>query len=145
MMGAMMEGEKLHSEYRRRFWRTLAIAGIGGVPIGFAVGFGAGYSEGDLDAFWNWSPDWLVIALLGLALATIIYGSWRFYRSIDEVELLDNLWGSSAAYSAYALIFPTWWVLGKAGITAEPNHWLIFLFALGFGLALYLGRKWRAR
>lgn len=145
MMGAMMDGEQRHAQYRRRFWRTLGIAGLGGLPIGFAIGFGAGYTEGDFNAFWNWAPDWLVIALLVFAAATILYGSWRFYKSIDEVELLDNLWANSAAYGAYALLFPAWWVLGKTGIAPEPNHWLIFLAALGAGLVAYLGRKWRAR
>ena len=144
-MGATMDGENLHEQHRKRFWRNLAIAGVGGIPIGFAAGFGAGYTKGDFDAFWNWAPDWLIIALLALAIGTLLYGSWRFYRSVDEVELLDNLWGSSAAYSAYSLLFPSWWVLQKAGITAPPNHWLIFLIAIGTGMAVYLGRKWRAR
>jgi len=144
MMGAMMDGEQLHVAQRRRFWRTLGIAGIGGIPVGFAVGFGAGYTGGDFDAFWNWAPDGLVIALLVFSLAAILYGSWRFYKSIDEVELLDNLWASSTAYSAYVLLFPLWWVLGKTGMAPPPNDWLIFLAALGAGLAFYLWRKWRA-
>jgi uncharacterized membrane protein YidH (DUF202 family) len=141
----MMDGERLHAAHRRRFWRTLAIAGIGGVPIGFAVGFGAGYTDGDRNAFWTWAPDWLVLLLLAVAVATVLYGSWKFMRSIDEVELQDNLWSSCAAYGAYALLFPSWWALGKAGITGEPNHWMIFFAALGVGLATYLWRKWNAR
>ena len=145
MMGAAMEGEQRHAEHRRRFWRTLGIAGIGGIPVGFAVGFGAGYTGGDFDAFWNWAPDSLVIGLLAFSLAAILYGSWRFYKSIDEVELLDNLWASSAAYSAYVLLFPLWWVLAKTDMAPPPNDWVIFLVALGSGLAFYLGRKWRAR
>ena len=145
MTGTKMDGENLHEQHRKRFWRNLMIAGAGGIQIGFAAGFGAGYTQGDFDAFWNWAPDWLVIVLLGLTLAGLIYGSWRFYRSIDEVELLDNLWGSSAAYSAYALLFPSWWVLGKAGIVGEPHDIVIFVVALAAGSAVYLGRKWRAR
>ena len=144
-MGVTMDGEGLHAESRKRFWRTLGIAGIGGVPFGFAVGFGVGYTDGDYDAFWNWAPDWLVLLMLVLAVTTIVYGSWRFMRAIDEVELQDNLWSSYAAYGVYALLFPIWWVLGKAGITSEPNDWLIYLAALGIGLAYYLWRKWRAR
>ena len=145
MMGVIMEGEKLHSEHRRRFWRNLMIVGIGALPIGFAIGFGAGHRGGDFDAFLTSAPDWQVIALLGLAVGGVIYGSWRFYRSIDELELLDNLWASSAAYSAYSLLFPIWWILSRAGIAVEPNQWLIFMVALGGGLATYLARKWRAR
>ena len=145
MMGAMMDGERLHDEHRRKFWRTLGIAGLGGVPVGFAVGLGTGLFGGDLNAFWSWAPDWVVLLLIGISAALVGFGSWRFYRSIDEVELQDNLWSNSAAYGAYALLFPCWWALGKAGITSEPNHWLIFLAALGAGLLGYGVRKWRAR
>ena len=145
MTGEMMDGEQRHAESRKRFWRTLGIAGVGGVPVGFAVGFGAGYTDGDLDAFWNWAPDWLILALLAFSLVTIVYGSWRFYTSVDEVELLDNLWSSAAAYGTYALLFPTWWVLGKTGMAPPPSDWIIFLVALVGGLAFYLWRKWRAR
>lgn len=145
MTGAMMDGEHLHAAYRKRFWRTLMLVGLGSIPIGFAVGFGAGRTKGNFSAFWDWAPDWLVLLLLGLALFSILFGSWRFHRSVDEVELLDNLWGSWAAYGVYALLFPSWWVLSKARITGEPNHWAIFFAALGAGMALYLWRKWRAR
>ena len=146
MTGLMMtEGERLHAAQRKRFWRTLSIAGLGGIPFGFAVGAGFGYSKGDIDTFWRWAPDWLVLLMLAVGVGTLLYGSWRFHRSIDEVELTDNLWSSWAAYGTYALLFPVWWVLGKAGITSEPNDWVIFLAALGGGLALYLKRKWDAR
>ena len=138
-----MEGESLHAQHRRGFWRTLAIAGIGAVPIGFAVGFGIGY--GDPDTFWNWAPDWLVLLLLGVAVMTLLYASWRFWRSVDEVERLDNLWGSAMAYGVYAMLFPAWWVLAKSGMTSEPNDWTIFVVALVAGMAFYFGRKWRAR
>ena len=144
MMGAMMDGENLHAAQRKRFWRNLAIGGLGAAPIGAGVGWGVGRSKGDFDAFWNAAPDWLILSLLVVAMASIVYGSWRFYQAIDEVELQDNLWSSFAAYGAYALLFPAWWVLGKAGITGQPNDWLIFFVALAVGMAAYLGRKWRA-
>ena len=145
MMGAKMDGEELHEKHRRRFWRTLGIAVVAGMPIGIAAGFGAGLSKGDYEFFWSWAPDWLVLLLLSFSVATILYGSWKFMGSIDEVELQDNLWGSFVAYGAYVLLFPAWWVLGKAGITTEPNHWAIFLIVLTIGFGYYLWRKWRAR
>ena len=51
-------------------------------------------------------------------------------ESRDEVELNDNLWASFVAYGIYALLFPTWWVLGKAGMAGEPNDWAIYLVVL---------------
>lgn len=145
MMGEKMDGEGLHSENRKRFWRTLGIAFVAGLPVGIAAGFGAGLSDGDYDYFWSWAPDWVVLLLLGFSVATILWGSWKFMRSIDEVELNDNLWASFVAYGIYALLFPTWWVLGKAGIAGEPNDWAIYLAVLTIGFGYYLWRKWRAR
>ncbi|QNN66101.1 hypothetical protein H9L12_06425 [Sphingomonas rhizophila] len=141
----MTEGEKLHAEQRRKFWRNLMIVGAFGAPLGFGVGFGFGKSRGDFDAFWTMVPQWLVVALVALSVGGLLYGSWRFYRSIDEIELVDNLWSSVAAYAAYAVIFPAWWALGKAKVTPEPNDWAIYLAALVIGLAAYGKRKWDAR
>ena len=142
---AMTSGEDLHSARRKRFWRTLSLAGLCGIPVGFAVGLGFGMSRGDITAFWTKSPDWLVIALVAAALAGFLWGCWRFYLSMDEVELLDNLWSSTVAYGAYAVIFPAWWALGQAGIVTPPNDWIIYLAALLIGLAAYGKRKWDAR
>ena len=111
-----MEGENLHAQHRKRFWRNLIIIGLGAAPIGAVMGWGVGNKQG-FDAFWTMAPDWLVVSLLTLAVTTLLYGSWRMYRSIDEVELLDNLWSSAASYAAYSILFPVWWVLGKTGIT----------------------------
>jgi hypothetical protein len=141
----MTSGEELHAANRKRFWRTLSLAGVGGIPVGFAVGLGFGLSRGDINAFWTGAPAWLVIALVTLSAAGFLWGSWRFYRSIDEVERLDNLWSSSAAYAAYAIIFPCWWALGQAEIAPVPNDWMIYLIALLIGLLAYGKRKWDAR
>lgn len=69
----------------------------------------------------------------------------KFWRIIGFVELADNLWGSTAGYYAYSVLFPSWWVLGQAEITTEPNHWAIFFLSLAAGSAVYVYRKWRAR
>ena len=87
MERVMTEGEKLHAEQRRKFWRNLMIVGAFGAPLGFGVGFGFGKSRGDFDAFWTMVPQWLVVALVALSVGGLLYGSWRFYRSIDEIEL----------------------------------------------------------
>ena len=56
---------------------------------------------------------------MALSLAAFAYGTWRFVKVIDEVELVDNLWGSTAGYYVYAALFPMWWALAKGGVVAE--------------------------
>ncbi len=149
MMGAAMtergEGERIEARRRRLFWFTLAIIAIGGAVVGFVTGF---YSVGDElspgDALASMSPG-AVIAIVALGLVSFIYGCWRFLKVIDEVELADNLWGSTASFYAYATLFPTWWALWKGGVLGEPSDWAILLVALVFGGVVYAWRKWRAR
>ena len=140
----MGEGERLEQARRRKFWFVVGVIAGAGAVAGFISGFAAGYGKVPLDEVWTTMPDALVISLVGATLIVFTIGCWAFARSIDEVELADNLWGSTAAYYIYATMFPAWWALSKAGIVSEPNHWLIFFAALGAGGATYLWRKWRA-
>lgn len=148
MMEARMlegEGERLERSRRRRYWRVLVGLAAGGMAVGFVFGFVSGHRDVPLDQAVAAVPDGAVIALLAFAIATFTYGCWAFLQSIDEVDLADNLWGSTASYYTYAILFPSWWVLGQAGISSAPNHWTIFVVSLVAGLAVYGFRKWRAR
>ena len=80
-----------------------------------------------------------------MASVLFLYGSWRFFANVDELELLDNLWGSLVGFYAYGVTFPAWWALNKLGYLPEPNDWVIFNIALVTALAAYLYRKWRNR
>ncbi|WP_118856972.1 hypothetical protein [Sphingomonas mesophila] len=139
------EGERLERERRRRYWRIVGILLGIGMVLGFAFGFAGAHNDVPLGEAAGMLPDWAVLSLLAAAIAAFTYSCWAFIRAIDEVDLADNLWGSTASYYAYAVLFPSWWVLGQAGITGEPDHWLIFFVSLAFGLAVYGYRKWRAR
>ena len=141
----MTEGERLERAQRRKFWRSLGLAGVGAIPVGFVVGFTAGKEKGDFTTFFHVAPDWLVLALVALAVISFSWLSLRFMRSIDEVELADNLWCSTAAYYLYAVLFPAWWALAEAGIVGAVNGWAVYFAALGGGLAYYGWRKWAAR
>ena len=148
MMGVAMqlgEGERLESRRRRQFWTVIGAIMAAGAATGFVTGFVAGHKEVPADQVWAAMPDGLAIAIVALALIAFNIGCWAFARAIDEVELADNLWGSTAGYYVYVMLFPAWWALGKAGVTSDPNHWLIFFAALAGGGIAYLWRKWRAR
>ncbi len=148
MMGAMMdkgEGERLESGRRRRYWTVLGGLGLVGGVVGFIFGFAGGYHGLPIDQTASALPDGVVVALIAFAVAGFTYGCWAFIKTIDEVDLADNLWGSTASYYGYAVTFPSWWALGQAGITPAPDHWVIFFVSLAAGLAAYGYRKWRAR
>ena len=78
----------------------------------------------------------MVLVAIGVA-----YGSWRFFTSVDEVEIADNLWGSLVGFYLYAILFPSWWALHKLGQVPEPNDWAILFASMFTALAVYGYRK----
>ena len=148
MMGVAMQlgdGERLEATRRRKFWTTLIGIMIVGMIFGAATGFVSAYEGVPMDQAWAVMPDWLAISIVVTFLLAFTASCWLFMRSIDEVELADNLWASTVSYYCYAMMFPAWWTLAKAGVAGEPKHWLIFVISLAAGLAYYFWRKLSAR
>ena len=140
----MGEGERLHAQRRRRFWTILGGLFVIGALAGFFSGFTMGLTDARADEI---SPTMKAMGGIGVLLfaAATVYGSWRFFVSVDEVEVADNLWGSLIGFYAYAISFPTWWALWKIGLVDEPNDWVIFGVAMLTATAAYLYRKWQSR
>lgn len=140
----MGEGERLHEQRRRRFWGILGWLVVIGLVAGFFSGFVAGFIDGSGG---QGTPGLKAIGGAGVALiaVAVAYGSWRFFASVDEVEVADNLWASLIGFYAYAILFPAWWSLSKIGLTAEPDHWIIYGVALLTATAAYFYRKWQSR
>jgi Na+-driven multidrug efflux pump len=138
------EGERRHSERRKQFWKILGLLALIGCIGGFISGFIAGYS----DASEITLPDWLLtVAAVAIVLTAVgaAYGSYRFFVSVDEVEVADNLWSSLIGFYVYGLTFPTWWLLARLGKTPPPDHWVIFGLSMITATAVYFFRKWQQR
>ena len=147
MMGAMMEigeGERLEAERRRRFWRILGWLTFAGFVAGLIFGGVFAYL-GDEKPAAAVIPPAMIVGAAGLALAGFLYGTWRFFSSVDELELQDNLWGSLIGFYVYSTLFPFWWLLWRAGVVVEPHDWAIFTVTLVSGTVAYFWRKLRVR
>jgi hypothetical protein len=138
------EGERLHARQRKRFW--VIILGLG------ALGFVAGLLSGVIEDLADGGAAGIdgrmaTAAAVGVILAALLaaYGSYRFFVSVDEVEVADNLWGSLIGFYAYAILLPVWWALEKLGRAPQPDHWLIYGTAMVVALLAYGVRKWNAR
>ena len=138
------EGERLHAQKRRQFWQLL-----GGLAlIGMALGFVGGFVTGQADASGTEvSAEFKTIGAAGVVLLAILaaYASWRFFVSVDEVEVADNLWGSLIGFYTYAILFPLWWALAELDRAPEPDDWVIFGVSMIVATAAYGVRKWRSR
>ena len=136
------EGEKLHDARRKRFWRIL-----GGLAVIGAISGAVGQAAIEISKG-SPLPEWTATAgAVGVVVAAIlvIYGSWRFFVTVDELELADNLWGSLIGFYWYAILFPSWWAMNKLGWVAAPDQWAIFVSAMVAASVVYLYRKWRNR
>ena len=146
MTGATMEmgeGERLEAARRRRFWRLLAWLVFAGFIGGLIFG-GTFFLIGDGTLAVTVIPPAVIIGAVAIAIAAFLYGTWRFFVSVDELELQDNLWGSLIGFYVYSTIFPFWWLLWRAGVTGEPHDWAIFVITLVSATAGYFWRKLRA-
>lgn len=136
------EGERLHDQRRKRFWTILGWL----MAIGFVAGLISGYVMAHQEAGRTDLPSWgPAAAMVGVVLAAlaVAYGSWRFFVSVDEVEIADNLWGSLIGFYTYAILFPAWWAIGWLGGAPEPDQWAIFVISMVSAVSVYFYRKWR--
>ena len=145
IMNNIGEGERLAARRRRLFWLSIGVLGIAGAIVGLATGYVAAHQEVAPGEIWSSLPKPLAVSIIAISFGLFVFGCWRFYKAIDEVELVDNLWGSTASYYVYATLFPLWWALNKADVVGEPDDWAIFFAALGGGGIAYVWRKWRGR
>ena len=145
VMTDMGEGERAERQRRRRFWGAMSATAILGMPLGFFLGQSAARNGGSMGEAFLGLPPLAVIGLLTLAVGGLSWTCWYFLKTVDEVEILDNLWGSTAGFYVYMVLFPVWWALWKSNIVAEPNDWIILGVSFAAGTLAYLVRKWRAR
>ena len=88
----------------------------------------------------------IATAVIALALAAIVYGSWRFFVSVDEVEVQDNLWACLIGFYAYAILFPAWWLMARIRPppVSRPVGDVDAVLMVS-GTAAYAYRKWQSR
>jgi len=138
------EGERLEKERRKKFWRLIFLLGA----VGAAAGFVFGFIHGAADAAGQpVSGTARTIAAAALMVATIGggYFSWRFFTSVDEVEVTDNLWASLIGFYVYGFALPLWWGLFWLKVAPEPADWIIYVVVMLSATAAYGVRKWRSR
>lgn len=127
-------------ERQRRLWLWGSCAAI--MLVSATIGFFTGFTEPEE----GWIPvlktmPALVWAGVVLFNALFAWGSWVFFRYVDELELADNLWASMIGYYAYLMLFPFWWALARLDMAPEPDGWIILIASLAVTSVVYVFRK----
>ena len=124
---------------RMRLARYVLFGFLVAVALGMGTGFvGTMVTDGAMPA-----------AMLGgiwtLVLAASIWFSRDYFRKVDELDLLDNLWASTIALYAFFGAAATWFVFHDAGLAPSPSYEAFGIFTFTILLMAYGARKlgWR--
>ena len=132
---AKLSGEEKLRAKRRRFIRYVALTCLAFAVGGLVVGFASAAAE---DAA---IPPWILLPLIAASLVGFVVFSRNYFRRVDEVDLLDNLWASLIGMYFYIVAFPLWTLLDRVGYIGPPDHWLIWGATLALSMTAYLYRK----
>ena len=86
-------------------------------------------------------PAWAFYVLWGLALASFSWFTWEYFRRVDELDVLDNLWASLIAFYFYFVAMPSWWLFHDLGLAPEVNHIAIYIATAAVMTIVYILRK----
>lgn len=128
-------GENRLKDRRRKLIRFVAVACVGFAVLGYATGYMSGsYREDSL-------PAWIPITILVFAIPAIAWFTWSYFRRVDELEIMDNLWSHLIGQYVAILSFMGWYFLAEFKVVTYPSAFAIVAIMIVATLLAYLGRK----
>ncbi len=128
-------GEQMLNTRRGKFWRLVVFGMVVATATGLALGIAsAAITLGDI-------PSWVIVPLLILTAAGFVWFTLKYYRSIDEVDLLDNLWANT--FGLYAIIIGAggWLILAEIDIMPPVDIVALVTGTLFMTFAAYFIRR----
>lgn len=134
-----VSGEERFRKRRKSFFTYVGVAML--------VALGAGIASGALAANVSLgnAPVWLFFAVWVIMLVAFVWFTRDYFRRVDELDLMDNLWASLAALYTYVVVYGSWYLFASLDIAPPINADVIFWTTMGAMLVAYGIRKlgWR--
>ena len=128
-------GEARLRTRRNAFLRYFALMLLAGFVAGMLSGVAAAMVEaGTL-------PQGVLIGLWAITVALFAWFCRDYFRRIDELDLMDNLWASTIGLYGYLVVFASWYLFHDIGLAPPPDQVAVVLATLGITTAAYLARK----
>jgi len=128
-------GEERLKSRRRTFWRYVAlailVAIIGGMLSGAAAAL---YEDGVI-------PLWLPLVMCALVFAGLVWFTWEYFRWIDELDRMDNLWAHLIGSYGCIFISGVWFFAAQLGLIPPPDALAIISLLIGLIVVAYVVRK----
>ncbi len=134
-----LSGEARLKARRLRFARYVGLAMLAGFAGGIATGqIGALVVSGAVSVS-------VLVALWAALLIAALWFTRDYFRRIDELDVLDNLWSSTIALYAFFAAAASWYVFHDLGIAAPPRFEVLAIFTFAMQIIAYAARKlgWR--
>ncbi len=132
---ATLTGEQRLKSRRNRFLRFCAIGVFAAMLVGFFSGMSTQwFRDGTI-------PIWLLFGMLIAAVAGFVYFTYDYYRRVDELDLLDNLWANTVGLYGYFIVLGSWYFLHDAGLVIPTDHFAITVATLAILFIAYGVRK----
>ncbi len=138
---AEVDWEVRARQRRRRF--NMVVGTLFGIGLlsGLLVGFFEDEQAGLLSA--SSIPPWLAVISAAMFLVSTTFGSWKLMQVSDELARVIHTKTTVMAGNAMLIAYPTWFILWKGGIVAEPDALWLFLIGMAASVIAYAYYKLR--
>ena len=130
-----LSGEQRLKAGRRRFFRYFTIALVLSALAGLLSGTLSSFYEKDI------VPVWVPIVVCGLVALGVAWGTYDYFKRVDELDLMDNLWAHTIGLYGGIIAFGVWFFLADLGLAETPSALGIVVISLIVTFAAYGVRK----
>jgi len=132
-------GEARARARRKAFYRYFGLAFLVSLIVGLVSGgLVASYEDGVI-------PLWMPLLAIVAAALAMIWFTRDYFRRIDELDLMDNLWAHLAGLYGGVIVFWVWYFIAELGLVAPPEASAIIGSMILIVFVAYGARKlgWR--
>jgi hypothetical protein len=137
---ALGPGETMERAKNRRrafvMFALMAAGGACGLALAIAEPKGAGILQGAI-------APWAAVALAAAWLIAVVGGSLWYKKHADEIDLAAQIWGQAVGGATIILLYPVWYLLGRAALVPAPDANVVFLALYVVMTGAYLWKKFR--
>ena len=117
----------------RSFWRYLGVAFVASILVG-------AFSGALVDIYENGS-----IPIIVLTVAVFAWFTRDYFKRVDELDLMDNLWAHLTGVYGGMIVFAVWYFTAELDLVAYPSAPAMMAIIVLIVFAVYGLRKlgWR--